>query len=275
VTVQLSGGYGGSQDWLALAATTAANTSYLQWTYVGANVTTRTWTVNMPTTSGTYEFRLFLNNGYTLAAKSPTVTVTSGGGGGGGGGSTQLTVPPPTTVAPGASVTVTLTGGLGGSTDWLALAAVGAADTSKLQWTYVGAGVTTRNWTVTMPTTPGFYEFRFYPNNGYTRTATSPTVTVQSSPLPTLSVNATTVAPGASVTVTLAGGYGGSQDWLALASTSAVNTTYLQWTYVGAGMTTRSWTVTMPTATGTYEFRLFLNNGYTRAAVSPTVTVSP
>jgi hypothetical protein len=29
----------------------------------------------------------------------------------------------------------------------------------------------------------------------------------------------------------------------------------------------------MPTTPGTYEFRLFLNNGYTRAATSPTVTV--
>jgi len=36
---------GGSTDWLALAATSAQNTSYLQWIYVGAGVTTRTWTV--------------------------------------------------------------------------------------------------------------------------------------------------------------------------------------------------------------------------------------
>jgi hypothetical protein len=29
----------------------------------------------------------------------------------------------------------------------------------------------------------------------------------------------------------------------------------------------------MPQQPGTYEFRLFLNNGFTRAATSPTVTV--
>jgi hypothetical protein len=29
----------------------------------------------------------------------------------------------------------------------------------------------------------------------------------------------------------------------------------------------------MPTTPGTYEFRLFLENGYTRAATSPPVTV--
>ena len=29
----------------------------------------------------------------------------------------------------------------------------------------------------------------------------------------------------------------------------------------------------MPSTPGTYEFRLFLNNGYTRAATSPPITV--
>ena len=71
----LTSGYGGATDWLALAQTGAPTTSYIQYTYVGANVTTRTWTVTMPNTPGTYEFRLFLNNGYTQAAASPPITV--------------------------------------------------------------------------------------------------------------------------------------------------------------------------------------------------------
>ena len=73
---------------------------------------------------------------------------------------------------------MTLANGLGGATDWLALAAVGASDGSYLQWTYVGAGVTTRTWTVTMPTAGGVYEFRLFLNGGYVRAATSPAVTV-------------------------------------------------------------------------------------------------
>src|SRR5204863_291244 len=72
VTVTLTGGAGGSSDWLALAATGAPNTSYLQWTYVGTGVTTRTWTVTVPATAGTYEFRYFLGGGYSLAATSPS-----------------------------------------------------------------------------------------------------------------------------------------------------------------------------------------------------------
>jgi hypothetical protein len=61
-------------------------------------------------------------------------------------------------------------------------------------------------------------------------------------------------------------------DWLAFAPAGAANTNYLQWVYVGEGVTTRTWTVTMPPTVGTFEFRLFLNNGYTRVATSPSIT---
>ena len=64
--------------------------------------------------------------------------------------------------------------------------------------------------------------------------------------------------------MTLANGYGNAKDWIAVAATGAADRTYMQWTYVGTGVTTRTWTTTMPTAAGTYEFRLFLNDGFTR-----------
>jgi hypothetical protein len=175
-------------------------------------------------------------------------------------------------VSAGTPITVTLTNGLGGSGDWLAFALTSASNSSYAQFTYVGAGVTTRTWTVTAPSVAGTYEFRLFPNNGFTRAATSSPITV-TAPAPTLTVSATTVAPGASVTVTLTNGAGGPWDWLALAATSASNTNYITYTFVGSGVSSRTWTVTMPTTPGTYEFRLFLNNGYARAATSPPVTV--
>src|SRR5204863_9135859 len=92
---------------------------------------------------------------------------------------------------------------------------------------------------------------------------------------PTLTVNTTTAIGGSAVTAILTGSAGGAQDWLALAATGAADTNYLQWTYVGAGVTSRTWTVTMPSAGGTFEFRLYLNGGSTRAATSPTLTVTP
>jgi hypothetical protein len=453
VTVTLANGFGGASDWVSLAATTSPNNVYTTFVYVGAGVTSRSWTFTMPSTPGPYEFRLFPNNGYTRAATSATVTVdaslnpvpavtslspasipadgqpftlTVNGSGfvassvvrlngsarpttfvsatklqaaiaaadiavagpvavtvfspppGGGASSTAtfnvnapvlLTVNA-TTVAPGASVTVTLTNGAGGATDWLAFAATTAPSTSYTAYTYIGAGTTTRTWTVTAPATPGTYEFRYFPNGGNTLTATSPAVTVQgtttnpvpvvtsltpasivagspafsltingsgftsssvarwngadrpttfvsssqlraaitaadvavvgsaavtvfsptpgggtssalafaitagSATPPVLSASATTVAAGSPITVTLTNSPGGSGDWLALAQTTAPNTSYTQFVYVGTGVTTKTWTVTAPSTPGTYEFRLFYNNGYVRAATSAPITVT-
>jgi hypothetical protein len=60
---------------------------------------------------------------------------------------------------------------------------------------------------------------------------------------------------------------------ICIGSTSSPEGAYVQCTYVGAGVTTRTWTVTMPSTPGTYELRLYLNNGYVRTTTSPTVTV--
>jgi subtilisin family serine protease len=443
VTVTMTNGLGGPADWIAFAASSAPDTSYLLYIYLDAGVTTRTWTIVMPAIPGTYEFRLFLNNGYTRAATSPPVTVLAGppvltllsppaaplngaaftltvdGSGftansvvrwngadrsttyinaaqvqaaipasdlavsgpsqvtvfapapGGGlsapqpfgvGAAPVLTVST-TTVAGGSPATVTLTGGYGGPTDWLAFASGTASDSMYLQYIYVGAGVTTRSWTVPMPMTPGAYEFRLYLNNSYARAATSPPITVTQGPnpvpvlsslsptrtvmgvpslvavigggfvassvmrwnganrpttfvtssqlqatlsaadvatigtglvsvfspmpggglsaplpfdifpAPVLSVNTTSAAAGTPVTVTVTGGIGGQADWVALAQAGSPELTYVTYTYVGTGVTTRTWTVTMPGSPGAYEFRLYLNNGYVRAATSPTVTV--
>lgn len=355
VTATLLNGMGGGGDWLALASTSSPNTGYLQYVYVGGGVVTRAWTVAMPQTPGTYEFRLFLNNTYNRAATSPPITVVSGpnpapvltsttpssaavGGGAftlavnGSGfvsssvvrwnganrtttfvsgtelraaipatdiaaaGTAQISVfsPAPgsglsssvpftisgsasaisvsaTAVAGGTAVTATLTNSSGGSGDWLALASSSAPNTSFVQYTYVGAGVTNRTWTVTMPTTPGNYEFRLFLNNSYTRAATSPPVTVTGQPAQ-LSVNTTAGSPGSPVTVTLTNGFGGSTDWIAFASTSAPDTSYVQYVYVGAGVTTRTWTVNLPATPGAYEFRLYRNDTFVRAATSPPVT---
>ena len=447
VTVTLANGFGGSGDWLAFAPVGAPNSSYQTFTYVGAGVTTRTWTVTAPSATGSYEFRLFTDNTYNRAATSapvvidaaqspvpaiaslspasapaasPAFTLTVNGSGftttsvvlwngaarattfvsatqlraaigaadiasvgqsavtvstpaPGGGLSNAVTfsaTPPAvltvsaTSVAPGASVTMTLTNGPGGAQDWLALALAAAANTSYVTFTYVGGGITTRTWTVTMPATPGAYEFRLFLNNSYTRAATSPVVTVSAAinpapaivsvsparasagtgaftltvtgsgfatgsevrwngsarpttfvsttqlraaiaaadvaapataqvtvfspapgggtsapvafvvaPPPSLAVSATTVAPGATVTVTLTNGAGGLYDWLSFAPVSAANSSFVTFVYVGGGTTTRTWTVTAPATPGTYEFRLFLNNTYTRAATSPPVIV--
>jgi hypothetical protein len=134
---------------------------------------------------------------------------------------------------------------------------------------WVGAAVTTRTWSVPVAS-PGTYEFRLF-RDGYIRVATSVPVTVTDPTPPALTVSTTIAEVGTPVTVTLTNGRGGAVDWLAFAPAGAANTNYLQWVYVGEGVTTRTWTVTMPPTVGTFEFRLFLNNGYTRVATSPSI----
>src|SRR5262245_3252061 len=91
---------------------------------------------------------------------------------------------------------------------------------------------------------------------------------------PTLVVNTTAAAPGAVVMVSLSFGTGNAGDFLAVASTTAANTTFLRWMPVGAGATTRSWSFPLPRTAGTYEVRLFANNGGTRLATSSSIVAT-
>ena len=82
---------------------------------------------------------------------------------------------------------------------------------------------------------------------------TSAAVIVTLDPPPSLTVSAVSVAPSTAVTTTLANGFGGANDWLALAATGSPLTSYISFTYVGSGVTNRTWTVTMPSAAGQYR----------------------
>ena len=62
---------------------------------------------------------------------------------------------------------------------------------------------------------------------------TSAPLTFTISGPPSISVSATNVFTGANVTAMLTDGPGGSGDWLALASASAPNTSYIQYIFVG------------------------------------------
>ena len=96
------------------------------------------------------------------------------------------TAPPTVAGVTSASVSVAVSNGPANTTDWVALAQVGSNDFTYISWNYLngshsapGTGVSSATLTFTMPATTGNYEFRFFANNGYTKLATSTTVTVQ------------------------------------------------------------------------------------------------
>lgn len=93
-------------------------------------------------------------------------------------------------------------------------------------------------------------------------------------PTPTLTLDRATVAPGGTVTVTVSNAPGGPKDWRALAPAGSSALSYLKTTSVGAGVSERTWTVSVPGPGGAqYEIRLLLNDGYAIVARSGVCTV--
>ena len=91
----------------------------------------------------------------------------------------------------------------------------------------------------------------------------------------TLSVSPTSVPAGGTVTATWAGIPSPTPtDWLGLYMPGANDTAYLAWRYTtGAASGAVPFTIPGTIAPGTYELRLFSNNGFTRLASSNSFTV--
>lgn len=227
----------------------------------------------------------------SAAPASGTLTLTGGAGAsvplsGTGTAAAPSVAVSATSVPLNGTITVTVSGGPGNRADWVAMALVGSAPNVNLGWKYLSGtqtqpptGLTFAQLTFTIPQTQGQYEFRFFANNGFTLLAKSPVVSTLPS---TVTVSATSVAPGASIQVTIADGPAYRADWVALAKVGSAVTANFDWKYLNGtrtmpatGTSSAVLTFTMPLAPDTYEFRFFANNGYTLLAVSAPVTVVP
>jgi len=227
---------------------------------------------------------LFSNNGFTRLAASNSFTV-------GGGGAASISASP-SSVAAGGSVTASWNAiPAAAATDWIGLYAVGAADSAYLSWMYVscstspGAARPSGSCSFTIPGSlaAGNYELRLFSNNGFTRIATSSAFTVTGAIGPSLSESPGSVAAGSSVTASWSIASPTSTDWIGLYTPGSSNTAFRSWIYVscsqspGSARASGSCSLAIPSGTpsGTYELRLFSNNGYTRLATSNTFTVTP
>jgi fibronectin type 3 domain-containing protein len=130
----------------------------------------------------------------------------------------------PTSAAPGATVTVNWTAPAGHSTsDWIGLFAVGSPNSSYLAYQYT-TSATSGAVSFTAPATPGSYEFRFLPNNGYTSVASSNALQVQA---------AVTVPPAPTSLAATAGDGQVALSWSA--STGADSYNVYRWNGSGYG----------------------------------------
>lgn len=86
---------------------------------------------------------------------------------------------------------------------------------------------------------------------------------------PQVSVTVTQVAPGALVSITVANGPGNRTDWLGVYAVGASAYSYQAWAYLNgqtsppaSGLKSATVSLRMPTRAGTYELRLYPNNGF-------------
>jgi len=222
---------------------------------------------------GTYELRVFSNGGYTRLAVSNSFTVTAVVGCVGPNLSAS-----PASVPAGGSVTAPWSGICAPTgADWVGLHILGTPDTSYLAWRYT-TGTPSGSVPFTIPATlaPGTYELRLFSNGGYTQLAVSNSLTVVGCTGGNLSASPTSVAAGGSVTAAWSNICAPtSRDWIGLFLPGAPDTSYVAWRYT-TGTASGNVPLTVPAtlAPGTYELRLFSNNGYTRLGTSNTFAVA-
>jgi probable HAF family extracellular repeat protein len=168
---------------------------------------------------------------------------------------------------PGSTITVTYAGMPGYADDWIALAPAGAPN--KTYAAYVRTnGQATGTATFTAPA-GGSYVVRAFLHNTFTLLGESSAFSMGTT---TVSTDQASYAPGSTITVTYAGMPGYANDWIALASAGAANTSYVAYVATG-GQSSGTATFTAP-ALGTYVARAFPQNTYARLAESATFSVA-
>ncbi len=182
---------------------------------------------------------------------------------------------------------------------WIGLYRTNTINSSYLRWQYTGQKSGSLNFNITKP---GDYEFRYFSNNIYNLVAKSEVFSIENTDDQTdpeddtedenedengeededededdpsdsskyeLTVNKSTVRTGEKITVSW-NETSTSRDWIGLYKTNSTANRYLQWIYVGTN-DSLDFTITQP---GTYEFRQYINNSYTKVATSEEITVT-
>ena len=288
ITVGVSGGPGNVSDWVMIVAAGAPEMTWgPQYMYLSGTrtrpatgMTSATLSFLAPTAGGNFEFRFYANDGWTRLATSPVVTVTASG--------SSNPVPTISSLSPSSrtagsgafTLTVNGTGFVNGSEVRVDGASRTTTFVSATQLTAAipagdVASVGSKTITVFSPT----------PGGGSSNTATL-AVTSPTSSGPALTVNGSsspiTVAGGSTITVGVSGGPGNVSDWVMIVAAGSPEMTWgPQYMYLSGtrtrpatGMTSATLSFTAPTGGGNFEFRFYANDGWTRLATSPVVTVT-
>lgn len=257
-------------DWVGLYAQGAADSAFVAYIYTDGNASgSASLTVPANTAPGSYELRLFSANGYQRLGTSAGFSIQT---------PTGAISASPTSVYLGQSVTAAWSAiSLPTATDWVGLYVQGSDDTAFVALIYTDGNASgSAPLLVPSSAAAGTYELRLFSNNGYQRLGTSNAFTVQAPPPATLSVTPSNVPAGGG---TLTAAWTNvvaptAADWIGLYLPSAADTAFISWRYTtGTSAGNVPFDIAASVANGTYQLRLFSNNGYTRLATSGNFTV--
>ena len=174
--------------------------------------------------------------------------------------------------------------------DWIGVYLTTAPDTTFTEWRYVscsqvpGSPAASGSCALPIPASlaPGTYQLRLFRSDGYTKLATSNNFAVTGPSAPAVTASPSTIAAGSPVTATWSGlANPVARDWIGIYTTTAGDLSFIDWRYVSCSQTPGSamaaGSCAFPTGgltAGTYQFRLFRDDGYTRLATSNTFTVT-
>ncbi|HYB94017.1 MAG TPA: S8 family serine peptidase, partial [Vicinamibacterales bacterium] len=295
VTATLTNGSGNPKDWLGFfCPASSADGSYIDWRYLNgtrtapaSGMSSATVTFTAPSANGTTcNVRLFSNNELIKVATSETVTVApqrtlaiddiSVTEGNSGTSTATFTV----TLSPAnPSQTVAVNYATANGT-----ASSGSDYVAKSGSVTFEPGSTTRTIDVSI-----IGDTTYEPSETFTVNLSSAVnasiadaqglgtiVNDDTAPQPTITAPSTATS-GSTLSVSIANGPGNATDWVGLFPSGGSDTSYITWMYLNgsrtppsSGMT--SATVSFPApAAGTYNVRLFANNGSTKIATSNTI----
>ena len=298
ITFTVNNGPANPMDWVALVPVNSPDTASVYWTYLNgtksapsSGIANATLTFTAPTTLGSYDIRLFTNNTYNRIARSseivvanaPALSVSDVSVAEGNSGTTVATFT--VTLSPvNASQTVTVNyatadGSATAGTDYVAAnGALTFAPSTATQ---------TISVTINGDTTNEANETFVVNLSGAANAAIGDaqgtgTITNDDGPAgPSITINTPNVAPGGSISFTIANGPGNPMDWVSITPVASPDTAPIHWVYLNGsktapstGISNTTLTFTAPASPGSYDIRLFSNNTYTRIARSSAVTVA-
>jgi hypothetical protein len=216
-----------------------------------------------PAEPGRYNFRLFKDGGYDLLGTSNGIEVVQ---------FRPVLEVRKLQVKPGRKITVSLGEAPFPPGCWIGFFREDGGNNSPISREKLGE-LKEGTYVVEAPKEPGKYNFRVFPDGGYDLLAASKPVEV-SQYRPIINLQAPFAFPGDRITVIFSEAPELYDSWIGLFNEASGDNSALAYKYL-RDLPDNTYTVDAPPMPGRYNFRIFLDSGYTLVGTSMSVEVRP